>query len=562
MLPRRRDLLAGAAVLIGSTAARSTPPQAGMTPTFDYLPARDGLALLHRGPRLLSYGGPGIWMPRYSTSTAPKGHGNPPNGEYAFYADPEFPWSNGYSPFALADGSLRIRAERCAPLGFRPGEIPDDPHTNAPYEWVTGVLTSRQRFSQQGGYFEIEAQLPKGPATWPAFWLLPINEVHPPEIDVVEYLGHEPTRYRGTCLFPGPREDQSVFDTGQDLSAGFHRYGMLWTDSAIEFFLDDVQLATKPIRGRPDYAQPFYLLINLAIGSRKAEWVPAPSAATPSPADMLIRRVRAWQRIGPRQIEPANAAVTETAPAGTVVAKVSCLGGDKPVRFALLDDADGRFAIDGDRLRTRGQLSAAGKPRPTVILSATDARGRTWQQPVTVAVLDAGLAANALMDGNSLGGPAWTPFGVRVLADGKGAELLLEQPGDEPHAIDQVTRRTGDRFIIGADLRPHGRAWVKLEVADEQGRNVQAFFDLAKCRVGDQFASPEAAPLVLYDCRIVPVPSGFQRCLLDVGIAAGPVLRVSIKLVTGRSDYGTHPGDPELGVLSRTFIRAVAVRPD
>lgn len=560
----RRTLLAGAMGLgAPARAATDAPPQAGMTPTFDYWPARDGVSLLRGGPRRDGYGGPGTWIPRYSTETGPKGSGNRWNGEHAFYLDPEYPWSNRHSPFALVDGCLRIRAERAAPLGFRPREIPDDPQTGAPYDWVTGALTSRQRFSQQGGYFELDARLPKGAATWPAFWLLPNDEAHPPEIDVVEYLGHEPTRYRGTLLSPGPTgkqvEEQSVFETGMDLGAGFHRYGLLWTDTEIAFFFDGTRLASKSIAGRPEYFQPFYLILNVAIGSDKPNWVPPPSADTPGTADMLVRRVRAWQRTGPRQVVLSRAAVTEGAPAGTTVADLSCIGADGPVRFTLPDDGGGRFALAGNRLRTTGPLRFVEAPTRTVTVAATDARGRGWRQPVSLAVLDAGKAPNLLRGRGGLRDPAWSRFGVRVVNAGNGTELVLEQPGEEPHAVEQATRRTGRRFIVSADLKPRGRDWIKLEVADGGGPNVQVFFDLASGRIGDRFASPDPVPLRLHDCRCIPLEAGFYRCQADVGMNGGEELRVSLKLVLGGSDYGTHRGDPAAGVLSRSFIRAVAV---
>ena len=590
---RREVLAAGIALLCpaaGSGAASaqmaaglvqpvgfSPRPGVGMRLTFEYVPARDGLALLTGGPSQAGYAAAAathpasIWEPRFSTEPNPKGGGNTPNGEYQFYADPEHRWSNGYTPFAIIDGVLRVRAERAGPLGFAPGEIPDDPHTGAPYEWVSGILNSRPRFSQRGGYFEIDARVPKGRATWPAFWLLPVTERHPPEIDVVEHLGHEPTKYRGTLITAGPTENATTYDAGVDLGDAFHKYGILWTDTAITFYLDGVRTASKSIAGSREFSQPFYLLLNLAIGSRKAEWVPAPDGTSPSPVDFLVRSVRAWQRLGPTGIILSSSAIPETAKPGARVATMSCASLDRlgRVTFTLLDDPDGKFRVSGDRLLLRASLSFTSKRYHAITVQAADEQGRTWQQTFSVAVLDAGTTGNQLAAGSerSLAHGAWEKHGVSVLGgqvgpDGsRNAEFLAETPGDGPHAVEQLIPKAelATRTVVSADLKPHGREWVKLEISRNYGKNVQAFFNLATGEIGDHFASVDAAPFILHDCRAAAIGDGFIRCQVDLTTDAGPTLRVAIKLVTSGSDYAPHLGDLARGVISRSLIRVVAV---
>lgn len=504
-----------------------------------------------------------VSSPRFSTETAAKGHSNPWNGEYQFYVDPEQSWSNGFTPFALADGCLRIRAQRTGSLGFQAGEVPDDPLTRAPYDWVSGVLTSRQRFSQQGGYFEIDAKMPKGRGTWPAFWLLPTDEAHPPEIDIAEYLGHEPTRYRGTCISAGPTFDQAVIDVGLDLSADFHRYGILWTDTDICFFLDGARMATKSIAGRREYWQPFYLLVNLAIGSRKADWVPAPDETTPSPVDLLVRRVRVWQRNGPRQIVLSATAVSEMSAPGTLVANLSCtgVGLQAAARYNLPNDACGRFAVSGRQLVTQAALCFRRQPYHDVLIQVTDWQGRTWLQPVSITVLDDGIAPNALADGSgqSLRHPAWSLDGVRIVTVAEG-ELVLEEPGIRPHVFGQLIEAAASaRYIVVADFKLQRQTWVKFEVADGQGRNIQVYFDLSTGRIGDRFASPDPSPLVLNDCRMTAMAGGFWRCQADLTTSTSKMLRPSFKIVTGGSDYGLHSGGLARKLVSRPRFRVVAI---
>jgi len=70
------------------------------------------------------------------------------------FADPRL----GVFPFTINDGILRIEAKK-----------------NAAGKWESGLLASADSngrgFSQQYGYFEMRAKLPKGKGVWPAFWL-------------------------------------------------------------------------------------------------------------------------------------------------------------------------------------------------------------------------------------------------------------------------------------------------------------------------------------------------------------------------------------------------------
>ena len=72
----------------------------------------------------------------------------------AAFADPRL----GVFPFTLEGGILRIEARK-----------------NDKGKWESGLLASADSsgrgFSQQYGYFEMRAKLPKGPGVWPAFWL-------------------------------------------------------------------------------------------------------------------------------------------------------------------------------------------------------------------------------------------------------------------------------------------------------------------------------------------------------------------------------------------------------
>lgn len=110
------------------------------------------------------------------------------NGERQLYVDPGYK-NLGLNPFRTDDGVLTIRAEK-APRDLRPLIENKD--------YTSGLISSEQAFSMQYGYFEMRAQLPEGKGLWSCFWMMGLDGEWPPEMDVVEVLGHEPDKLRGT----------------------------------------------------------------------------------------------------------------------------------------------------------------------------------------------------------------------------------------------------------------------------------------------------------------------------------------------------------------------------
>ncbi|HUB63676.1 MAG TPA: glycoside hydrolase family 16 protein [Methylocella sp.] len=157
--------------------------------------------------------------------------------------------------------------------------------------WNSGVFTSvasnKQGFSQQYGYFEISAELPPGPGTWPAFWLL--SKTPGGELDIFEQYGRSPT---SICITlhdwtNHTNSKSNCFDTGVALTTGYHTYGMLWDANNMAFYLDGNLVWTVPTLAIAK--QPYYVLADLGIGSG---W---PTDQTPSPSIMKIKYIHVYQ---------------------------------------------------------------------------------------------------------------------------------------------------------------------------------------------------------------------------------------------------------------------------
>jgi beta-glucanase (GH16 family) len=172
------------------------------------------------------------------------------------------------------------------------------------FPYTSGMITSYNRFNQMYGYFESRMKLPAGRGLWPAFWLLPSPSSWPPEIDIMENLGQDcSTVYMSnhwSAQWPnGVGEPQAGATTlpytGVNACSGFHTFGVEWTPSTIDFYIDGVRRAriTDHVPVANSAFTGMYLLLNLAVGG---SWPGAPDANTPFPSAMEIDYVRVWRR--------------------------------------------------------------------------------------------------------------------------------------------------------------------------------------------------------------------------------------------------------------------------
>ena len=181
--------------------------------------------------------------------------------------------------------------------------------------WTSGRIKTEGRQTFQYGRIEARIKLPFGPGLWPAFWALGenIGKVGWPssgEIDVMENVpevgGLGPARIRSTIHGPGYSGDFGVrndleFPGGGRVDTEFHVYGVIWSPYMMQFYVDDpknvffvVTPRELPAGREWVYNQPFFLILNLAVGSRKS-WSGATNASTPNPADMLVDYVRVYK---------------------------------------------------------------------------------------------------------------------------------------------------------------------------------------------------------------------------------------------------------------------------
>lgn len=243
------------------------------------------------------------WMPGYVMATDERGGTLPGNNEWEWYADPEYAWADGYtSPFIFDGDKLTIRAQKASLVGSTfaaqlPNRQANGADTGVPYPYVSGAMTTAPGFGQKYGYFEMRAKLPKGQAIWPAFWLIPQDTLGgPPEIDIIEYLGKNPTQFWGTAHadYGANKVGVDPYETAIDLSQDFHTYAVLWEPGKIAWFLDGMMLGSKLSQDIIVDSHPYYILVNLAVGDN-GNWVGQPDDTTPDVSDMVVDFIRVHQ---------------------------------------------------------------------------------------------------------------------------------------------------------------------------------------------------------------------------------------------------------------------------
>src|ERR1700738_5172530 len=187
------------------------------------------------------------------------------NGEQQIYVDPRYRGRAdaplGLDPFKIHDGVLSIVASRTPP------ELKQVLFNN---EYVSGILTSQNSFSQKYGYFEIRSKVPAGTGVWPAFWMLANDGGWPPELDVLEGRGQRPGDLAMTTHWRLPstgKIESCGFDFAQpDAAMAFHDYGVLWLKDRVIYFID--RKPVSDISVPTGFDDPMYMIVNLAMGAK------------------------------------------------------------------------------------------------------------------------------------------------------------------------------------------------------------------------------------------------------------------------------------------------------
>ena len=175
-------------------------------------------------------------------------------------------------------------------------------------DYTSARLRTKDLASWKYGRIEMRAKLPTGKGLWPAFWMLPEDNVYGTwaasgEIDIVELVGHEPNRVHGTLHYGGESPDNAHSGNSYTLGNGtfnddFHVFALEWEENEMRWYVDGVHYATQTAWWSAGGAYPapfdqhFHLLLNVAVGG---DWPGDPNGSTQFPQELVVDYVRVYQ---------------------------------------------------------------------------------------------------------------------------------------------------------------------------------------------------------------------------------------------------------------------------
>jgi beta-glucanase (GH16 family) len=207
------------------------------------------------------------------------------NGELQYYTDRT-------DNIQVSSGTLKIiaKAENYGGKAYTSGRM----QTQNMGDWLYGRMEAR-------------IKIPITQGSWPAFWMLPTDNIYgiwpkSGEIDIMETVGREPTKNFASIHTSNDGTVQT-YTTAYTLPSGtfaddFHVFTMEWAPNVIRFYVDGNLYATKtPATVSPYpwvFNKRFYFLLNLAIGG---DWAGSPNGTSVFPQTMEVDYVRVYQKL-------------------------------------------------------------------------------------------------------------------------------------------------------------------------------------------------------------------------------------------------------------------------
>ena len=361
------------------------------------------------------------------------------NNELEFYCAPSDPSPcDAANPNAFIDGSghLILQAIRLN-SGTSAGSN----------SWTSARLnTGNNLASFQYGRIESRMQLPVGAGLWPAFWALGnnINTVGWPacgEMDFMENVpasaGLGPNVVSSTIHGPGYFGGNGLgkkytLPNGSDITS-FHIYGAIWSPYMVQFYVDDpsnvffIRTANDiPTGSSWAFNHPFFALANLAVGGT-GSWPGPPDSTTPSPAQMVVDYVRAYQ---PAKIPvadmgtPSPLTVKAGASGSTTLHLTAPTGSGRAYLSCSVDAPKSTCEISSGNALNASVVDFSSSPSATATLSVHTTANMTTADlfPRTSSRLGLALAMTAML---TLGAVWMAPGRARASALGMTLLTLL-----------------------------------------------------------------------------------------------------------------------------------------
>ncbi len=139
--------------------------------------------------------------------------------------------------------------------------------------YTSGRVRTFQKLDFTYGRVDIKAKMPSKAGTWPALWMLGSNyqSIDWPkcgEIDILEHAGNRLNQIQSTVHHPdnyGSGDSKVTYDYN-DVSTNFHVYSIVWTETAMTFYVDDKPYHIVGNACSLPFNWDFNIIVNVAMG--------------------------------------------------------------------------------------------------------------------------------------------------------------------------------------------------------------------------------------------------------------------------------------------------------
>ena len=119
------------------------------------------------------------------------------------------------------------------------------------------------------------------------------------EIDIMEMVGHKASTVHGTAHWSDAGNNHASFGDSKSLSSGklndeFHVFSVVWDETKIVWYLDDVQYHVLDITSAAlsEFHNNYFMIFNVAVGGN---WPGSPNSSTTFPQRMIVDYIRVFQ---------------------------------------------------------------------------------------------------------------------------------------------------------------------------------------------------------------------------------------------------------------------------
>ncbi len=182
--------------------------------------------------------------------------------------------------------------------------------------FTSGKVHTRGKRTVLYGRVEMRAKIPTGGGMWPAFWMMPQDDAYggwaaSGELDIMESANATTTvggalHYGGT--WPSNASTSGSYSLGgANFANDFHIYAVEWELDAIRWYVDGVLFMTRtsaqwytntaPANPRAPFDQPFYIILNAAVGGNYTGCTDPGCITASLPQQYLVDYVRVYEDI-------------------------------------------------------------------------------------------------------------------------------------------------------------------------------------------------------------------------------------------------------------------------